>query len=220
MTTRRHRLLMIEDHRMVGQGLRRLLEPKYEVDGPYGDGNLVVGLVLDTRPDLIMLDLELENRDGSDLIPELHQKAPEIPILVVTVETRPWVMEEMILRGARGFVPKGGGEEELLAAIATVLAGRIYRSPSVKRLPWKRPVHPLDERIAQFRPPRKEIFELTGQGHSAVEIAQMLGMTVWGVHYHRRVLRRHLRITSPGGLETEARAWVIRQQTPPEAAPE
>lgn len=209
----KYRLLVVEDHQMVGESFRNMLEPEFLVDGPHADGRLVPALVRDTSPDLVLLDLELKYRDGSDLIPELTRDYPDALILVVTVETRPEVMEDVLNRGARGFVPKGAGFEELRRAIDAVLGGEIYRSPYIQRVKWRRPTHPHDETIRQFDELRLEIFRLIGQGMTAVEIAREIGMSRWTVYYHRKLMRKLLRVRSDSGLEVEAREWLIRQAT-------
>lgn len=211
MTRRKDRLLLVEDHLMVGESFRTMLEPEFQVDGPHGDGRLIPALVRETRPDLILLDLELKHRDGADLIPELRRESPDTKILVVTVETRPEVMEDVLNRGAQGFVPKGAGFEELRIAIHAVLAGQIYRSPHVQRMRWQRPTHPHDETIERFIPQRKVIFRLIGQGLTADEIAREVGLSRWTVYYHRKMMRDVLRVRSDRGLELEAREWLLRQ---------
>lgn len=207
------RLLVVEDHQMVGESFRRMLEPEFLVYGPHADGRLVPALVRDTRPHLILLDLELRHRDGADLIPELTRDFPDSRILVVTVETRPEVMEDVLDRGARGFVPKGAGFEELRRAIDAVLAGAIYRSPAIQRIKWQRLTHPHDETIRQFDTVRLAIFRLIGAGLTAEAIAQEIGMTRWTVYYHRKLMRKLLRVRSDSGLEVEAREWLLRQES-------
>jgi len=130
---------------------------------------------------------------------------------VVTVETRPEVMEDALNRGAHGFVPKGAGFEELRVAIEAVFAGQIYRSPYIQRVRWQRPVHPHDEAIRQFDDTRRRVFALIGEGHSAEEVARRIGMTRWTVYYHRKILRDLLGVRSNRGLELEARDWLNRR---------
>jgi DNA-binding NarL/FixJ family response regulator len=207
----RKRLLLIEDHQMVGESFRNMLEPEFRVDGPYGDGRLVPGLVRDSQPDMVLLDLELRHRNGADLIAELREVAKKTFILVVTVETRPEIMEDVLSRGAHGFVPKGAGFEELRVAITAVFAGQIYRSPYIQRVRWQRPVHPHDEAIREFDDTRRRIFELLGEGHSAEQVARRIGMTRWTVYYHRNKLRELLGLRSNRGLELEARDWLNRR---------
>ncbi len=207
----RKRLLLIEDHQMVGESFRSMLEPEFQVDGPYGDGRLVPGLVRDSQPDMVLLDLELRHRNGADLIAELRRVASQTFILVVTVETRPEIMEDVLTRGAHGFVPKGAGFQELRWAIDAVFSGQIYRSPYIQRVRWQRPVHPHDEAIRNFDETRRRIFELLGEGHSAEQVARQIGMTRWTVYYHRKKLRQLLGLRSDRGLELEARDWLNRR---------
>lgn len=206
------RLLLVEDHIMVGQSFRAMLEPEFQVDGPHGDGRLVPRLVQAMQPDMVLLDLELKYRNGADLIPELRRVADKTKILVVTVETRPEIMEAVISRGAHGFVPKDAGFPELLVAIQAVFADEIYRSPYVRRVRWRRPVHPHDETISAFEEIRLAIFRLIGEGHTAEEIARRVGKSRWTVYYHRKKMRRLLHVRSDRGLELEAREWLAREQ--------
>lgn len=209
---RKLRLLWVEDHKMVFQGFRDSLRSKYDVLGPVIDGNDAIDQVALVRPDVVMLDLDLPGRHGTDILPELVQRFPDIPVIVVTVHNTPAVMEHVLRLGAKGFVPKGADVKGLRNAITSVMAGEIHRSPLVGSAPPSRTNQRHDKVIAGLDSARKRVFELIGKGHTTVEVARLAGMTRWGVYYHRKWIRKLMRITSEKGLDRAAMEWVIRQQ--------
>lgn len=224
MTSRRSapgakpRILCVEDHLMVFQGFRNSLRHRFEIEGPIVDGRKVIDAVAATLPDVIMLDLDLPGRHGTDILPELVVRFPDIPVLVVTVQNSPAVMEHVLRIGARGLVPKGADVRELSAAITDVLEGRVHRSPLVGSLPASRANHRHDEVIARLERPRRLVFELLGKGHTTSDVARLSGLSRWTVYYHRKMLRKMLRITSERGLDRAAIEWVIRQDAQRAAA--
>jgi len=167
-------------------------------------------MVASNPPDLILLDLQLRNRHGGDLIPEIRKLKTKARILVVTVESSPAVMEEMLDRGAHGFISKGAGIEELLVAIETVLGGEIYRSPAIRKIPWQRPVPSADGLVGSFDPTRLTIWKLMGRGFNAPEIARTSGIPVSTVYYHRKQMRKLMKIRSERGLDRAAMEWAIQ----------
>lgn len=194
------RVLLAEDHALVGQGLRALLEPEYEVRGPVQNGTEVPAAVTDFRPDVLLLDLSLPGRNGLDLIPEVLRLCPETRILVVTMHSDRVLVRSAFALGAAGFLLKDSDIAELRTAIAEVLAGRRYLSPRLPPSPATGPSSPAVEAFWRLTPRQQQILKAIGQGRTTEEIAQELGLSVHTVYFHRQSLRRVLGIESDDGL--------------------
>lgn len=193
------RILLAEDHDLVSQGMKAMLQRRYEVLEPVREGTAVVAAVKKARPDVLLLDLSLPGRNGLDLIPELRQSAPNTAIVVVTMHTDFVVAKQALALGAAGFMPKDSGIEELQEAITEVLAGRRYLSPRIERHAVQ-PSSPDREGWSRLTPRHKAILRAIAQGRTTEEIAEELGISVHTIHFHRRNIRRILGIESENGL--------------------
>lgn len=193
------RLLIADDHALVAEGLRRLLEPAHEVVGIAHNGKEVLRLVAQQPADCLLLDLSMPGGNGLDLIGPLREKAPGLRILIVTMFVDKVLAESALLAGADGFVPKDAGIQELQAAIVEVMAGRRY----VARAALKRGAPALEEQglgMSQLTPRQREIVGLVGEGKSNAEIAELLGLTEKTITFHRTNIRRALGIPNEWGL--------------------
>jgi DNA-binding NarL/FixJ family response regulator len=193
------RIMLAEDHDLVSQGMKAMLQRRYVVLDPVRDGAAVVAAVKKARPDVLLLDLSLPGRNGLDLIPELRQSAPDTAIVVVTMHTDFVVAKQALALGAAGFMPKDSGIEELQEAITEVLAGRRYLSPRIERHAVQ-PSSPDREGWSRLTPRHKAILRAIALGRTTEEIAEELGISVHTIHFHRRNIRRILGIESENGL--------------------
>lgn len=193
-------ILLAEDHALVGQGLRALLEPEYVVIGPVQDGNQVPAAAADARPDVLLLDLSLPGRNGLDLIPEIRRLSPETRILIVTMHSDQVLVRSAFALGALGFILKDSDIAELRTAIAEVLAGRRYLSPRLPSYPTAGPSSPAGEAFWRLTPRQQQILKAIGEGRTTEEIADQLGLSVHTVYFHRQAVRRVLGIESDDGL--------------------
>lgn len=196
----RSRVLLAEDHALVGQGLRALLEPEYEVRGPIQDGTDVPAAVTDFRPHVLLLDLSLPGRNGLDLIPEVRRLCPKTRILVVTMHSDRVLVRSAFALGAVGFILKDSDIAELRTAIAEVLAGRRYLSPRLPPYQATGPSSPTAEAFWRLTPRQQQILKAIGEGRTTEGIAEELGLSVHTVYFHRQSLRRVLGIESEDGL--------------------
>ena len=127
----RPRLLIAEDHAATQEALRELLAPDHEIVGLVGDGQAAIDAVDQLHPDVVLLDISMPKLGGMAAARRLHQRLPELKLIFVTAHADPLYLEEAFRVGARGYVVKQAMDAELAPAIATVLAGGTYRSPSV-----------------------------------------------------------------------------------------
>jgi len=192
---KRPAVLIVEDHELMAQGLRRMLEPACRVAGIAHDGEHALPMVEQLSPDVVLLDLSLPGRTGMEVLLDLVRIRPGLPVVIVTMHIDR-ILADMALRlGARAFVPKNAPTSELHRAITTALRGESYISPLVpvgtRRPPRDRPLGFLALSGRQ-----QEIVRLLGQGLSTDEIAARLGSSPWTVHTHRKAIRRRLGLKS------------------------
>lgn len=192
------RLLLVEDHELVAQGLKALLSDHFTIAGVVRDGREVIDAVALHRPDVVLLDLSLPHRNGIDLLPELRALFPETRVLVVTMHADHVLAGLATRLGASGFVPKDCGVRELEEAISEVLAGRPYISKRIPIHTQKASWGGSRMGFAQLTARQQAIVRLIGKGHNTEEIAEAIGISPHTVHFHRRNIRRVL------GMQTEA----------------
>jgi len=130
---KRIRLLLVEDHELMSQGLRVLLEPEHKIVGIVRDGTLVLAGVREHQPDVVLLDLDLPHQDSSGILAELVAMQPTLPVVVVTMHVEPIVADYALRLGAHGFVSKASSIEELRLAIREAMQGQRFRSDDRSR---------------------------------------------------------------------------------------
>jgi DNA-binding NarL/FixJ family response regulator len=186
------RILLAEDHELVGQALGAMLSGDYEIVGIVSDGADVVGAVVQEKPELLLLDLSLPNRTGIDLLPELMKVRPKLLVLVLTMHVDRHLAEVAVSLGARGFIPKNSSLEELQCAIELIRKGERYISSRIPEQTRGGPPGPMG--FSQLTEHQQRIVRLLAKGLSSEEIAEELGVTVWTVAFHRKNIRKALGI--------------------------
>jgi len=205
--TDRVRLLLVDDHPLVCQGFKALLEPTYEVVGMVHDGSEVLGEVRRLSPNLVLLDLGLPGRLGLDVCRDIKRSFPEVQVLVVSMPAERSYVDEAFRAGASGFVVKLASDADLMTAVSEVLAGRPYRNPQLEartrptadgsaNVPTNRLRDPLDALSRRQR----QVFVLMGMGKTTREIAEMLGVEIKTVDFHRAKMERALGLKSARAL--------------------
>ena len=125
------RLLLADDHRLLADACRSLLEPEYQVVGVETDGRSMVKSALALKPDVVILDIAMPHLNGLDAAQQIKQKLPSTKLVFMTMNQAPEVAEEAFRRGASAYVLKQSAAEELVNAVRTVLRGESYLSPLV-----------------------------------------------------------------------------------------
>lgn len=188
----RARLVLIDDHGLMLEGLRAALQDSYDVVALVGSGAEGVRAVRKHHPDLVLLDLSLPDQSGLEVIQELHGIAARVKILVVTMHRDRVLADAAIQSGAQGFVPKDADVAELRHAVSEVLAGNTYISPLVpKRLSY-RSTDKLQFALSQLTPTQQRIIRLIGEGRSSAAIGRRLHLTKNTITFHRVRIRQTL----------------------------
>ena len=217
MDAERQRVLLAEDHEVVGQGLKVLLTPFFDVLGPVRDGAQVIPMVRSERPDAVVLDISMPGRNGLDILPDLTSEFPRIPVVMLTGSADVVISRTALLLGAMGFLPKDSGIDELELALRTVLQGRTYLSPRLPPLPDRESPNlpPLPPTWSELTPRQIGVLRLIAAGKDTEQMAALLGISPHTVHFHRRNLRKTLGVDSEAGVLRVAMLFRAREELPP-----
>jgi DNA-binding NarL/FixJ family response regulator len=189
------RVLLVDDHPMVREGLRSMLEPAgVEIVGEAGSGEEALRAAAVYRPDVVLLDLELPDLDGMAVLQRLTTLDRSMAVLVITMHDDPVLVRRAVEAGASGYILKGVGRRELLAALETVRHGGSVLDPSLLRAtlsdtrPVPQPAAPL-ETIEPLTSVEQEMLRLVAQGLTNREIGKRLR---WSVGTVKKYLQRTL----------------------------
>lgn len=213
-------ILIVDDHPLFREGLVHLIRQERDltVCGQAGTATEAMALVERLRPALVLLDISLPDRNGLELIKDLHALRPELPVLVISMHDESLHAERVLRAGARGYIMKQEGGSKILDAIRQVLAGQIYVSEKMSELILERlagqrpkgsrsPIEKLSDR--EF-----EVFSLLGQGLATREIARRLNLSVKTVEVHRVNIKRKLGLRTATELVRHAVRWVETADSP------
>jgi DNA-binding NarL/FixJ family response regulator len=212
-------ILVVDDHPVLRRGLAALIEsePDLRVCGEAATCSAALESIQESRPDLVIVDLILEDSDGLDLIKEMNRRHPGIPALVLSMHDEAVYAERSLRAGARGYVTKQELDDTVLVAIRRLLDGETFMSDKLKaRLAAKyvrgrtldadSPVDTLSDRELQ-------VFRLIGQGWSTRLIAETLHLSVKTIDTHRQHIKQKLMLGSAAELARRAALWVETGRT-------
>ncbi|TLZ22942.1 MAG: response regulator transcription factor [Gammaproteobacteria bacterium] len=207
---RPYRIILVDPQRLFRQALQALLNAQagFSVVGETGSAAEALELAGALKPDAVVTELHLADgsqageNSGNALIGTLHSRLPEVAILVLTSARARDVAAAVRRAGARGYLLKEHGREELLRALREVTAGRWYRSIAPEACPRTaaRDDRYLNNRAAYLTQRQRQVLRSVALGYRTREIAQMLGVSVRAVHRLRERLRLALRLNSTAEL--------------------
>ena len=193
------RILLADDHMLILDGLRNLLERHYDLVGTVQDGHSVVNVARRLQPDLILMDVAMPVLNGLQAGQRLREQLPNIKLLYVSMYGDTPYVEEALRIGASGYVLKRSGWEELSRAIEAVLAGKQYVSPELSAAlpqPSLQPSAPDDDTMRSLTERQRQILRLVAAGYTAKEIGRMLHITSKTVEFHKGRMMRQLQLQS------------------------
>ncbi len=207
----KQRILIVEDHTILREGLKSLLSSHldFEIVGEAGDGLEAVRAVDRVQPNLILMDLSLPRMDGITAIREIKKKWPKIRVLALTVHKTEEYIMAALSSGANGYILKDATHAELLEAIRIILSGKRVLSPSISEkviegyLDGKRKA-PLKSSWDTLTRREREILKLIGEGHKNKEIAEFLCISPKTVEKHRANIMDKLNLHNASALTAYA----------------
>ncbi len=181
------RILLADDHTLVAEALKKLLEPEFEVVGNATDGRKLLRLAEELKPDLALLDLNMPLLNGLDAGGRLKELLPAIKIVVLTMNEDPEIAAEALGKWASGYLLKKSAGSELLKAVKEVLRGGRYVTPAVRGGVEES----LDGRecrsdnAKELTPRQREVLQLLAEGHTMKEAAAILHVATRTVAFHK-----------------------------------
>lgn len=195
------RVLLADDHLIVRQGLRMLLEKeRCQVVGEAADGHEAIQLARDLQPDVAVLDVEMPRLNGLDVLRELIRISPKTRSIILTRHMEEPYAIEALRAGARGYVLKTQAAFDLVAAVGHVYRGEVYLSPKVSKSVVDAYLAKTDLPDEPLTARERQVIQLIGEGHSTKQIATLLGISVKTVDTHRTKLMSKLDIHQTAGL--------------------
>jgi len=207
------KLLLVDDHPMMRQGLALLIanETDLEVVGEANDSREALQLVDSTKPDLVLADITLPDKSGLELIKDLQAMGKAVPVLVISMHDESLYAERVLRAGGRGYIMKEQGGKKIIEAIRRVLSGQIYVSEKLNaRLLELLSGHGREQRgsdLGNLSDREFEIFQLIGKGSSTSEIALHLHLSPKTVEVHRANIKQKLALKSGADLVRFAIRW-------------
>lgn len=195
----RPRIVLADDHRMVAEGLRNLLEPNYELVGIVEDGRALVDAALRLEPDVIVADITMPLLNGLDAIDQLRRQGCRAKVIFLTMHKDPLYAARAMRVGATGYVLKHSASAELLTAIGEVLEGRGFVSPALEPQLNQVPDSLQDGEVPLTRRQR-EVLQLFAEGYSAKEVASLLHISSRTAEGHKAQVMNLLGIRSTAEL--------------------
>ncbi|MDZ5460140.1 response regulator [Azohydromonas lata] len=192
------RILLVDDHPLVRDGLRaRLQADGYVVTAEAGAPESAMQALLRDQPDLVLMDVGLKgsSTNGIELAAQMLQRRPGLAVLMFSMYDNPEYVQRALQAGARGYVLKDASGDELLAAIEAIRAGGTFLSPGVTRRMFRAQApKPI------LTPRESEILSALARGESSKQIARALDLSVRTVETHRQNIKRKLELDSPAEL--------------------
>ena len=212
-------ILIVDDHPMMRQGLAQLInnEPDLSVAWEADNAGQALEVISTQAPDLVIADISLPDKNGLELIKDIHVLRPGVPILVVSMHDETLYAERVLRAGGRGYIMKQQGGKKLMEALRQVLGGQIYVSEKIsarilemfsagRSKTSESPMGRLSDR--EF-----EVFQLIGEGKGTREIAEKLNLSVKTVEVHRANIKEKLNLKTATDLVRQAVRWVEAQGT-------
>lgn len=191
----RARILLADDHVLILEGLRRMLEPHHDIVEAVGDGRSLADAALRCKPDLIILEVSLPFLSGVEAARQIRKRLPRVKLLFLTNHSNPAYLREALGAGASGYILKSSTREEILGAVKSVLAGERCISLGIVAedfdlSTWQ--AGPGAQSKATLTSREKQVLQMLAQGHSAREVASKLNVSHKTVEFHRNNVKQKL----------------------------
>lgn len=212
-TTGKHRILLVDDHPIVRQGLGEMINQQrdLEVCGTAEDVGRAMDFIEKSMPELVIADISLKGSNGIELLKNIKVRFPRTLVLVLSMHDESLYAVRALRAGAAGYIMKQEATEKVLMAIRQVLNGEIYLSEKME----KRMMHQLvggrttrtGSPIEDLSDRELEVFGLIGQGHGTRQIAEELHLSIKTIESHRAHIKEKLNLKNATELVQHAMQW-------------
>jgi two-component system, NarL family, response regulator NreC len=195
------RVVLADDHLIVRQGLRLLLEKEQiEVIGEASTGLEAIEVIRESLPDVVVLDYEMPQLGGLGVLTEMPRISPKTRSIILTRHMEEPYAIEALRAGARGYVLKTQAGNDVVAAVQHVHRGEVYLSPRISKAVVEAYLAGNDPQSVALTSRERQVLQLVGEGHSTKQIAALLGISVKTADSHRVKLMDKLDIHQVAGL--------------------
>lgn len=199
------RVLLADDHAVLRQGLRMLLEQQddIEVVAEAATGLETIRKTRETEPDVVLMDIAMPDLNGVEATRRIVQSWPKTRVVMLSMHADARYVKESLVAGASGYIVKHAAFDEVVLAVRAAAAGHVYLSPMVAGVVaehFRGSAHPEDDPVAGLTPREREVLQLLAEGHSAQDIARLLHLSVKTVETHRHHLMEKLGVRSVAEL--------------------
>jgi len=200
------RVLLADDHALVREGMRNILEPDYEIVGEAKDGRELVRAATELRPDVIVADIGMPNLNGLEAIRQLQKQGLQAKTVFLTMHAGVDFAVQAFRLGASGYVLKVDASEELARAIKEALAGQLYITPGIAKdvmvALMEGPKTPSEdeETWAKLTGREREVLQLVAEGRKMAEIGEILHISSRTVERHKYNLMDKLKLRTTAEL--------------------
>jgi DNA-binding NarL/FixJ family response regulator len=193
------RILLADDHTLVAEAFKRLLEPEFEVVGAVADGRALLREAPELKPDVVLVDLNMPLLNGLDASEQLKQLLPRTKIIVLTMNEDAEIAHETLHKWASGYLLKKSAGSELVKAVREVLNGAKYVTPALEnQLAELISGDSRSDTARALTPRQREVLQLLAEGHTMKEAAAILHVATRTVAFHK------YRIMQEFGLENNS----------------
>jgi two-component system, NarL family, response regulator NreC len=195
------RILLADDHALIRQGLRALLEKHgYQIVGEASDGQEALRSVMEAHPDVAIVDISMPVLNGVDTARELKKSSPKTKVILLTQHDEEQYVTESLRAGVKGYVLKSQAGSDLIHAIQEVCRGSVYLSPKISRAVVDAYLSKSYVASDPLSGRERQVLQLVGEGKSTKDIATQLGISVKTAESHRARLMKKLDIHETASL--------------------
>ena len=215
------KVLLVDDHPVVRHGLRGLINSSgdMEVVGDASSSTEALQALDTANPDLVVVDLSLDEGSGIELIKQIKSRKPAIKMLVHSMHDERLFAERALRAGAMGYLNKQDSAEQIVDALRQIMRGRVYLSTAMANLVLNRVVRGKEEEadaspVSRLSDRELEVFTLMGRGLTTRQIAKKLHLSPKTIETHREHIKDKLNISNNNQLVRHSVQWVLEQSRP------
>jgi len=188
VSTNRSRIVIADDHSLVAELCKKLLEPEFDVVGTVSNGRELVHAAAELKPDVIIVDIAMPVLNGLDASRQVKEMSPAVKIIFLTMTSDADIAAEAFQRGACGYLVKTCASSEMVTAVREVLRGKLYLSPRISKDAvdfLRRQQKRLVEEQERLTGRQREVLQLLAEGKVMKEVGGILNMTTRTVAFHK-----------------------------------
>lgn len=215
------KILIVDDHPLLRRGLAEVISSQTDLTpcGEAAGAAEAFTVIENTGPDLVVIDLSLEEGSGLSLIKEIKARFSHIKMLVYSMHDETLFAERALHAGAAGYIRKQESTDRVLEAIRHVIQGNVYLSDAMTKRMLNRHVgvelEPTEDKISQLSDRELQVFELIGEGLGTRQVAEKLHLSIKTIESYRESIKRKLDLTTSNELTRHAVQWLLEKAQVP-----